>query len=221
MIFYIYLSMEQRHYIVYLFTFPDGKYYVGQTSTPLKRRLHYHEADRKRNRSFQLYQAINLFGWDSIKVSVLFEEDCTKIEVDKQEIQFIEQFDSFNNGYNMTLGGGGSNGHAVSKETREKISKKMSGKNNPMYGKTHSQEVRDIISRTHKGKKAPEGLIDKLVEINSVPVQCFDMEMNFIKEYPSAVVASKEVNIYRSSINKVCRFREKSAGGYIWRYPPK
>lgn len=69
----------------------------------------------------------------------------------------------------------------VSKETREKISKShtgkkrtelhkknvslnhsdVSGKNNPMYGKTHTKEAKNRISKLNKGRKRTEEVLEK------------------------------------------------------------
>lgn len=43
-------------------------------------------------------------------------------------------------------------GHKVSKKTRRKISRANSGINNGMYGKHHSNKIREIISKHNKGK---------------------------------------------------------------------
>ena len=43
-------------------------------------------------------------------------------------------------------------GHKVSKATREKISKANKGKKNGFYGKTHTQEAKDAMSASRKGK---------------------------------------------------------------------
>ena len=42
-------------------------------------------------------------------------------------------------------------GHFVSEETKRKLSKIKSGENNPMYGRKHTQEVKDKISDINKG----------------------------------------------------------------------
>jgi len=46
-------------------------------------------------------------------------------------------------------------GKSLSKETREKISKSMSGENNHMFGKSLSKETREKISRSLSGKNSP------------------------------------------------------------------
>jgi hypothetical protein len=47
------------------------------------------------------------------------------------------------------LAGGG---WVVSEEQKRKVSKKLSGQGNPMWGKTHNEEVRKIISEANKQK---------------------------------------------------------------------
>lgn len=49
-----------------------------------------------------------------------------------------------------------------------------------------------------------------------------DKQKNFIKEYPSASIASKEVpNTNRQNIQKVCLGERKYCGNYIWKYKSK
>lgn len=46
----------------------------------------------------------------------------------------------------------------------------------------------------------------------------YDLFMNKIKEWKSIYKASEETKIFRSSIIKACQKKQKTAGGYIWRY---
>jgi len=46
----------------------------------------------------------------------------------------------------------------------------------------------------------------------------YDLESNFIKEFPSIVSASKEINRHPSCIQGVLRNYRKTAGGFIWKY---
>lgn len=46
-------------------------------------------------------------------------------------------------------------GKKHSKETKEKMSKSRSGKNNSMYGKNHSQETKNKISKANSGENGP------------------------------------------------------------------
>ena len=82
-------------------------------------------------------------------------------------------------------------GHVVSEETRKQISNRLSGKNNPMYGK---------ISPTAK----------KLVQ--------YDLLGTKIAEYNSATEALKITGISNTSIGECCKGKLNSAGGFVQRY---
>lgn len=42
--------------------------------------------------------------------------------------------------------------------------------------------------------------------------------MNFIKEYQSIAIASKETGINKCNISACIKGRQKTAGGFIWKY---
>lgn len=50
-----------------------------------------------------------------------------------------------------------------SKEWKEKLSQSSSGENNPMYGKTHSEETRRKIADKMRGRKHSEELIERRI----------------------------------------------------------
>jgi hypothetical protein len=47
-------------------------------------------------------------------------------------------------------------GHRHTEETKKRMSERVSGKNNPLFGKHHSAETRRKISEAHKGKHISE-----------------------------------------------------------------
>jgi hypothetical protein len=49
-------------------------------------------------------------------------------------------------------------------------------------------------------------------------IKQYDLEWNFIKEFNSIVIASKELNIGKTNILGVLKLRRKTAGGFIWKY---
>lgn len=52
----------------------------------------------------------------------------------------------------------------------------------------------------------------------TVPVKQYTLDGKFIKRYKSILGASKQTNIDKSSIRKVCLNLYKSAGGYKWKF---
>ena len=87
----------------------NGKSYIGVTSRGLDVRKYDHLNDARIGSSQHFHNAIRKYGKESFEWSIL--EECESWEeLEKREIYYIEKFDSFNNGYNMTLGGLGSYG---------------------------------------------------------------------------------------------------------------
>jgi hypothetical protein len=95
----------------------NGKCYIGQTTQKFSHRVseHKHRALFQKDRTHKLYMAIRKYGIDAFIWQVLHV--CNdRDEMNRLEIEYIGKFNSFNRGYNMTIGG-----DSVSDETREKL----------------------------------------------------------------------------------------------------
>lgn len=68
------------------------------------------------------------------------------------------------------------------------------------------------------GKKLPKDMIEKANLKRIKPVYQYDLNNNFIKEYPSVVCAAKENNLNKQGISKSCNDLNKTCGGYFWSY---
>ena len=137
-----------ENYKIYALKGKDSKEikYVGLTTKSLKERLGRHLRDRKLDHKTNWIKKV---GKENIEI-ILIEENITdfKILCDK-EIFYIDKFK--NEGHkltNITNGGEGWIGTKFTDEHRNNISKNhsdVSGSNNPMFGKTHSDETIKII----------------------------------------------------------------------------
>lgn len=118
--------------IIYCFTFPNSKRYVGKTEKELQVRLNYHKHCSKYIKN-HLYNAIRKYGWNNLKIEVLCECN-SKEELNEKEKYFILQFGSTDpeKGYNLRSGG---EGGLHSKSTKLKISESNKGIKNGMYNK--------------------------------------------------------------------------------------
>lgn len=88
---------------VYLFTFPNKKYYVGFSKNH-KARWRSHKSLALSGKKNRLYDAIRKYGFDNIKKEVIFESDDINLVLEK-EFFFISEYNSIVNGYNMLPGG--------------------------------------------------------------------------------------------------------------------
>jgi predicted GIY-YIG superfamily endonuclease len=93
--------------LIYLFTFPNGKHYIGQTMIPFEVRMTKHKSSAKNRLTggcAALNAAINKYEWHNIKKEVLIL--CDEETIDMYEQKFIYQYDSmYPNGYNLDSGG--------------------------------------------------------------------------------------------------------------------
>lgn len=105
----------------------NGKIYIGQ-SIYLKKRIKRHLSYKSHKDNLALYKAFNKYGIDKFTIKILETIDtgkCADIksELDMLEIFYIKKYDSYNSGYNQTLGGDvGIAGYKFTEEQRRKVS---------------------------------------------------------------------------------------------------
>ena len=83
----------------------NGKCYVGKTLSSIEKRFHEHCCERHRSTERPLYRAMNKYGIENFEVNLL--EECDYRTLSEREAYWISQLDTYNNGYNATLGGDG------------------------------------------------------------------------------------------------------------------
>lgn len=88
---------------VYMFVFPNGKRYIGQTSnSDVHVRWNNHRV--RKNHCWAVARAINKYGWENVQKHVLVKVPNNLL--DHYEVKFIDVFGSLNpGGYNLTPGG--------------------------------------------------------------------------------------------------------------------
>lgn len=226
---------------IYKLTSPSGKSYIGQT-TNLKDRKRCFYNPNKYYSGHKLDNAIKKYGIENFKYEIIIqivESDKFKLreKLDELEIYYIEKYDSYNNGYNMTLGGSGSKGCFQTEESRKKISDKAKGRKGSMTGRHLTEEQRKKVSdfaKTRTGDKNPffgkshsEITKKRIGTANSIPIIQLDLEGNIISEFPSAKEAARTLGKPRadSEIIKVCKKYVSPSGrhyitalGYKWKY---
>ena len=187
-------------YFVYLhLNKENGKRYYGITSEKspeLRWRKGY-------NHNKHLQAAIKKYGWDGFD-HIIIAQGLTYEQAEQLEIQLIAKYDTTNpnKGYNLTLGGGvGVCRH--SEETKKLMSEHHKGELNSMYGKHHSDETKTKISNAIKN------------HVNtSKRVLCIEIQ----KVFPSSREVERLLKINHNCINAACNGKQKTAGGFHWKY---
>lgn len=148
--------MTERKWCVYKHISPSSKVYIGITCKNPEERWGINGYGYRKQTVF--YNAIQKYGWDKFSHEILYQ-GLTHDEAIKKEIELIEFYKSNCSkyyspmyGYNQTDGGEGKSGYRLSQDMKDKLSKKMTGKGNPFYGKHHSKETINKMSQQKIGK---------------------------------------------------------------------
>lgn len=165
-----------NHYVYEITNLINGKKYIGKRSCkcPI-------EEDKYMGSGHALKKAFNKYGKGNFVKKILIE--C-KSDIDAYEIEkrYIDKVKAYSNPkyYNMCGGGkgvgvGASNpnygkcgaenpnyGKKASNETKAKLRVINAGKNNNMYGKTHTESAREKIRQSKIGKSLSKDTIEKI-----------------------------------------------------------
>ena len=144
-------------YTVYKITcLINNKLYIGFTKNTPENRLKQHFSRATKNNKNKLARAILKYGRINFITETIFTS-LNKDETLAKEIFYIQHFNSLKNGYNCNEGGTDGNGRVVSEETKKLISENhadVSGKKNPFFNKTHSDETKmKIANRKYRNGK--------------------------------------------------------------------
>ena len=233
---YVYVLTDPRY--------PDDVRYVGVTNNP-KIRLQSHIDSCKRHNNHRTCWIKSLLN-NNVKPIMTIIDETNDENWEQCEIEWIAYYRSLGcRLVNSTNGGGGIRGHSFTQEHRRKISvgnlgRKCSAETRQKLslsntGKRHSQETRQKLSDIQRGKKLSEehrhkiskGLLGRkqteyvrrmVSEAQRTPILQYDKFGHFIRQWDSMTIAEKELGVNQGHISDCCRYKRKSAGGYIWRY---
>lgn len=144
----------------------NGKRYIGQTIRSLEQRWYDHCYDAENsNKNFHFYKAIRKYGHENFMIETIEEISDTSL-LDEREIYWIAFYNTFNNGYNSTIGGGGNKGYKHSDEIREKIKKNQTGRSPSQNTREKMRQKKIGRSPWNKGKKGVQVAWNKGIVTN-------------------------------------------------------
>lgn len=240
----------------------NNKHYVGQTIKPngfndryphkgngIERVYKFHKNNKNKGNGYNihLFRAIEKYGFENFEVNEILDIAFSENELNIKEQCWISIFDSFNNGYNQTLGGQGTKGM-----------KSLSGKECPVSRGVMQLSLTgefikewEYISQVEEElgidsskiccvcrgqRKSTQGYIWVYKEdYNESEVYFCDngrknrkkdnrgviqlsINKEFIKEYISINEAKRITGVATGNISACCKNKIKLAGGYIWVY---
>ena len=97
-----------KAYIYFIINKITGERYVGQTTNFVRRKNeHLSQLKDKTHINKKLQNAWNKYGENNFIVEKIQYDNISKEELNNEEIKYIKQYNSYNNGYNLTIGGDG------------------------------------------------------------------------------------------------------------------
>lgn len=182
----------------------NNKFYIGQTKRNYRRRFKEHLCPHEG--CPLLRKAIKKYGKENFECELLdiaYSQEEANIK-EKMWIRLLKTYQP-KNGYNLSMGGKIGD---FNEQTLKKMSKSKKGVKNSFYGKKHTKEAKEKMSKWKKENyvlgKHPGAKKVKCVETGEI--------FNCAKE------AELKLNINSRHIGQVAngKYGRKTAGGYHW-----
>ena len=203
--------------------------YIGQSVDLANRFIRYFNLSYLKNReTLVISRALIKYGYSNFTLEIL--EYCNIADLTEREQYYI---DKFNPKYNTLKIAGSSSGYKQTEETKIKISKSLKGvydkeksglfshtpteetkvkmalkkktENNPLFGKTHSEETRELMRQKALGRRHSEETLLKMSSSRGHLVyiyeKCDTEGFKLIGSFISIRKAAIYLNIGHSTIN--------------------
>lgn len=184
-----------------------NKIYIGSTTTSFIYRWRQHQSKLRKgeHKNAHLQSSYIKYGDSNFEYSILYIGTSFE-DIRAKEQEFIDNFDSCDpdKGYNLEVL---VDRHVRSEETKRRMSESRKGKcvgaSNGFYGKTHSEEVREIIRQAHLGKTASDITKAKMAEKKKIKVR-----INGVI-YPSIKEAAQELRMSKATLSRWIKDKRK------------
>lgn len=193
----------------------NDKVYIGKTTRTLEIRWKDHIKDSNLKIVSKFHNAINKYGLEHFHIE-LVEDNIPNEILNLRERYWIDQYNSYYNGYNSTLGGDGSNKFSPEEilqlwnegYTCSEISNKLG-----CQYMTASYILSEYgINTEQKNLRSAE----KRQITNGTPIEQYTLEGELVTTY----ISSKEViaaGFDRNEVNRCCAHKAYSHKGYLWK----
>ena len=222
--------MEENNYTVYMHENKiNSKKYIGITGKKPEERW-------RKGTNYRTCTAINRafekYGWDGFN-HVIIKTGLTREEACDEEKRLIKEYNTRNPeyGYNICVGGSGTEGCTISEDERQRRSDFWKGENNPNYkGKMWTPEYREYQRRINTGKKLTEEHKKKISEGCKGKIHHDDEFKRRLSErtskpvvrddglvFSSVTKAAESIGVNSTAITNAIK-RGQRSGKHYWKY---
>ena len=186
----------------------NNRKYIGQSKDIAQRwKQHIYHLRRGTHHTESLQEDWNKFTYEDFVFQI--EYICTKKFLTYHEIRIWELYENNYNGKPTTK-----SYPEPTKEARRKMSEAQKGR-------TLSEETKRKIGESNKGRIQSEEHKQTRFKAVKKAVLQYDKEGNFIAEYPSLTEAAIQTGLSTGNICLACRGKQKTSGGFVWKYKSK
>lgn len=216
----------------------NNKCYIGQ-SRDIYQRWEKHKSNiyNSSKNYLKIYQAFRKYGLKNFIFDII--EICSEDKLNERELYWINYYDSYNNGYNSTLGGDYLWHEAIKNTQKEVFQYDLNGNFIQSFSSAHEAQRKTKIQFTNickvcRGERPQAGgfiwsyiyyeyvkPITTYVKRNTKVAKLNIETGEIIEIYNSAKEAKRKTGINDTSIGRVCKGLSKSAGGFFWKYIDK
>ena len=196
----------------------NGKWYIGQ-SIHVEHRQKEHKQEMLSNRSNNKFQnALRKHGWENFSFQVL--EECSPEELNQKEVFWIQHYNSYLNGYNSTPGGQEKyfNPQLIYDAwdaglSNIEIAEKLNIDRHTVYNNLRNYKNYSLHESKIRGGK----LAYQSNPVNNSKIYQYDLEGNYLAEWPSRKEIMRTLGFDASAIGKCVSNKRKTAYGFQWK----
>ena len=211
-------------YIYKIWNDINDKVYIGQTTQSIQQRWkeHLYNSHSSQNKPRAVYSAMKKYGEELFHIETI--EECENEKLDEREVYWVKYYDSYNNGYNMTLGGQyTSTAKGLTKQDSELIKSFWD----------QGLSVAEIVRKTNFSRTQVRYQLEGYKNYNQdaeergrlsaakskyKSIKQWSQEGELIAIYASGLEAEEKTGISRKAISKALCGKSKTSGGFMWTY---
>lgn len=207
-------------YTIYLVTNTiSGTKYVGFTGKTLSERIETHKQSYRAGVKSKLYNSVKKYGWEKFTFDTIYQSKDGQHCLNVMEPVFIKEYNTFNDGYNLTLGGEGTVGYWTD-DNRKRQGEFMSSKWTPERKQRNSVLAKERMTGIPKSENHKAALRGKRPHVNQSggknnAAKTIDTPYGIFESITSAKIKLNEQGI-NLSYKQICdRVKTKPDWKYI------